>query len=118
MAMAIAEFNAKGGLQGRKVETIHIDTETNPATGSRVAQRLISRHEVSVLIGAVSSGVANAISQVAQKYGVVYLNTNSSSPTESDKNSIDIFRKKFSFRIEISKFRHHFGHRKKHFAEH
>ena len=73
-------------LQGRKVETIHIDTETNPATGSRVAQRLISRHEFSFLIGAVSSGVANAISQVAQKYGVVYLNTNSSSPTESGKN--------------------------------
>ena len=51
-----------------------------------MAQRLISRHEVSFLIGAVSSGVANAISQVAQKYGVVYLNTNSSSPTESGKN--------------------------------
>ena len=38
------------------------------------------------LIGAVSSGVANAISQVAQNYGVIYLNTNSSSPTESGEN--------------------------------
>jgi branched-chain amino acid transport system substrate-binding protein len=38
------------------------------------------------MIGAVSSGVANAISQVAQKNGVIYLNTNSSSPTESGKN--------------------------------
>ncbi len=51
-----------------------------------MAERLIARNEVSFLIGAVSSGVANAISQVAQKYGVVYLNTNSSSPTESGKN--------------------------------
>lgn len=86
MQMAIAEFNAKGGVLGRKIETVHIDTETTPATGSRAAERLINRDKVAFLIGAVSSGVANAISQVAQKYGTIYLNTNSSSPTESGKN--------------------------------
>lgn len=86
MMMAIAEFNEKGGVLGRKIETTHIDTETTPATGSRVAERMISREEVGFMVGAVSSGVANAISQVAQKYGVIYLNTNSSSPTESGKN--------------------------------
>jgi len=86
MAMAIAEFNERGGVLGRNIETIHLDTETTPATGSRVAERLISREECAFMIGAVSSGVANAISQVAQKYGTVYLNTNSSSPTESGKN--------------------------------
>jgi len=86
MQMAIAEFNAKGGVLGREIKTVHIDTETTPATGSRVAERMISRENVGFMIGAVSSGVANAISQVAQKYGVVYLNTNSSSPTESGKN--------------------------------
>lgn len=86
MAMAIAEANAKGGVLGRRIETMHIDTETTPATGSRVAERMISREDCGFLIGGVSSGVANAISQVAQKYGVIYLNTNSSSPTESGKN--------------------------------
>jgi branched-chain amino acid transport system substrate-binding protein len=86
MLMAIDEFNAKGGVLGRKIETIHIDTETTPATGCRVAERMISREECGFLIGAVSSGVANAVSQVAQKYGTIYLNTNSSSPTESGEN--------------------------------
>jgi branched-chain amino acid transport system substrate-binding protein len=86
MLMAIAEFNERGGVLGRQIETIHIDTETAPATGSRVAERMITRDKVGFLIGAVSSGVANAISQVAQKYGVIYLNTNSSSPTESGEN--------------------------------
>ena len=86
MLMAIKEFNARGGVLGREVKWVHIDTETNPATGSRVAERLVAREKVGFLIGAVSSGVANAISQVAQKYGVVYLNTNSSSPTEAGKN--------------------------------
>jgi branched-chain amino acid transport system substrate-binding protein len=86
MMMAIEEFNAKGGVLGRPIETIHIDTETTPATGSRVAERMITRDGADFLIGAVSSGVANAVSQVAQKYGVIYLNTNSSSPTESGEN--------------------------------
>jgi len=86
MMMAIEDFNQKGGVLGRPIKTVHIDTETTPATGSRVAERLISREGAGYLIGAVSSGVANAISQVAQKYGVIYLNTNSSSPTESGKN--------------------------------
>ncbi|HUG25299.1 ABC transporter substrate-binding protein [Piscinibacter sp.] len=90
--MAIKEFNDKGGLFGRRLEAIHMDTETTPATGSRVAERMITRNEAAFLIGAVHSGVANAISQVAQKYGTVYLNTNSSSPTESGK---DCHRVKF-----------------------
>jgi hypothetical protein len=86
MLMAIDEFNAKGGVLGRPIKWVHLDTETTPATGSRVAERLIQRDKVGVLAGRVSSGVANAISQVAQKYGVIYLNTNSSAPTESGEN--------------------------------
>jgi branched-chain amino acid transport system substrate-binding protein len=47
--------------------------------------------------------VANAISQVAQKYGTVYLNTNSSSPTESGK---DCHRVKFVWDGNGSNFSH------------
>ncbi|PJI43513.1 ABC transporter substrate-binding protein [Ferrovibrio sp.] len=86
MMMAIAEANAKGGVLGRKIETFHLDTETTPATGSRVAERMITRENCGFLIGAIHSGVANAISQVAQKYGVIYLNTNSSAPSEAGQN--------------------------------
>jgi branched-chain amino acid transport system substrate-binding protein len=90
--MAIKEFNDKGGVLGRRIEAVHMDTETTPATGSRVAERMITRNEAAFMIGAVHSGVANAISQVAQKYGCIFLNTNSSSPTESGK---DCHRVKF-----------------------
>src|SRR6188768_2414620 len=84
--MAIKEFNEKGGVLGRTVEALHMGTETTPATGSRIAERMITRNECAFLIGALHSGVANAISQVAQKYGCVFLNTNSSSPTEAGQN--------------------------------
>jgi branched-chain amino acid transport system substrate-binding protein len=84
--LAIDEFNAKGGVLGRKIEWITADTETTPATGSRVAERFITREECGFLIGAVHSGVANAITQVAAKYGAIYLNTNSSAPSEAGEN--------------------------------
>jgi branched-chain amino acid transport system substrate-binding protein len=84
--MAIEEMNAKGGVLGRPIKYVHMDTETTPATGSRVAERMIKQDKVAFIVGGVSSGVANAISQVAQKYGVIYLNTNSSSPSEAGEN--------------------------------
>src|SRR5215204_5978839 len=55
--IAIDEFNAKGGVLGRKIEWITADTETNPATGTRAA-----------------------------KHGTIYLNTNSSAPSEAGEN--------------------------------
>ncbi len=84
--MAIEEANENGGVLGRKIEYVWMDTETTPQTGTRVAERMITRENVHFLVGAIQSGVANAISQVAQKYGCIYFNTNSSSPTESGKN--------------------------------
>jgi len=86
MRLAIDEFNAKGGVLGRKIESITADTETNPATGTRVAERFIAQEQCGFLLGAVHSGVANAITQVANKYGTVYFNTNSSAPSEAGEN--------------------------------
>jgi branched-chain amino acid transport system substrate-binding protein len=101
--LAIREFNEKGGVLGRRIEALHMDTETTPATGSRVAERLITRNEAAFLIGAVHSGVANAISQVAQKYGTVFFNTNSSSPTEAGR---DCHRVKFVWDGNGTNFNH------------
>ena len=84
--MAIAEFNEKGGVLGRKIQWIHQDIENKPATGARVADKLIMRNECNFLLGALSSGVSDAIAKVAQKYGTIYLDTNSSSPSETGAN--------------------------------
>jgi branched-chain amino acid transport system substrate-binding protein len=101
--LAIREYNDKGGVLGRRIEALHMDTETTPATGSRVAERMITRNEAAFLIGAVHSGVANAISQVAQKYGCVFFNTNSSSPTEAGR---DCHRVKFVWDGNGTNFAH------------
>jgi branched-chain amino acid transport system substrate-binding protein len=84
--MAISEFNERGGVLGRKIQWIHQDTENKPETGARVAEKMITRNECNFLLGALGSGVAEAVGRVAQKYGTIYFDTNSSSPSESGAN--------------------------------
>lgn len=90
--MAIQEANARGGVLGRRIETVHADTGGDPVKAAAVAQHMVVNQEVAFLLGAVHSGAANAISKVAQRYGCIYFNTNSSSPTEAGK---DCHRTKF-----------------------
>jgi branched-chain amino acid transport system substrate-binding protein len=85
IVMAIEEFNAKGGVLKRKIEYKHEDTETDPSAASRKAKRLIEREHVDFLIGALSSGCANAISEVAQREGIIYFNTNSSADSVTNE---------------------------------
>ena len=90
--MAINEQNERGGILGRRIETVHADTGGDGAKAGPVAQKMIVEQECAFLLGAVHSGAANAISKVAQQYGCIYFNTNSSSPTEAGK---DCHRTKF-----------------------
>ena len=84
--MAIDEFNAKGGLLGRTIEYKHEDTETEPSAGARKAKRLIERERVDFLIGGTSSAVGNAISELAQQAGIVYIDPNCSSDARAGEN--------------------------------
>lgn len=86
MTMAVEEFNARGGVLGKKVEMIVEDTETDPAAAARKAKKLIERDKVHFMLGAVSSSCANAISEVAQRGNTVYFNTNTNSSTCTGEN--------------------------------
>jgi branched-chain amino acid transport system substrate-binding protein len=85
MILAIEEFNAKGGGLGRPVEYRWEDTETDASVAVRKAQRLIERDKIDFMIGALSSGVAAPLSELAQRYGIIYFNSNSSADTVSNE---------------------------------
>jgi branched-chain amino acid transport system substrate-binding protein len=85
MILAIEEFNAKGGVLGRPIEHKWEDTETDPSVAVRKAQRLIERDKIDFMVGALSSGVATPLSELAQRYGIIYFNSNSSSDTVSNE---------------------------------
>ncbi len=92
--MAVDEANAAGGVLGRPVVMISRDPSLDPAQAARVARDLILRTHVAFMVGAISSDVAAAMSAVCQSYGVIFINTNSSAPSEAVENA---HRTKFVF---------------------
>lgn len=92
--MAIDEFNAAGGVLGREIVLISRNPSLDEKQAALVAEELITRTKAGFMVGAISSGVAASMSAVCQKYGTLFINTNSSGPTESVENA---HRSKFTF---------------------
>lgn len=92
--MAIDEYNARGGVLGREIVLVSRDPTLDPARAAQVAEELVSRTRAGFMVGAISSGVAASMSAVFQKHGAVFINTNSSAPSESTANA---HRSKFVF---------------------
>ena len=53
----VAEINAKGGINGKKLEMIILDTRADPQAGIQAVNRLVSVEKVPVFITAWSSVV-------------------------------------------------------------
>ncbi|MCC0056171.1 MAG: ABC transporter substrate-binding protein [Rhodobiaceae bacterium] len=69
--LAVQEINDAGGINGRQLEYVARDSQTNPNVASAAAKELISKEGVKAIIGAVSSGVTLAVSEVAKQEKVV-----------------------------------------------
>jgi len=101
--MAIDEFNARGGLLGREIVMVSSDPTLSPATAAKTAENLITQNRIGFMVGAISSGVAASMSAVCQKYGVIFINTNSSAPSEAVENA---HRTKFVFDANAANYNH------------
>jgi len=73
--MALAEVNAKGGINGRKVELVTEDDAANAGLAAQKALKLIDQDKVDLLMGAVSSATALSVNQVAHDKGILYMVT-------------------------------------------
>jgi len=71
--MVVDEFNAKGGLHGRKMEIITRDTKFKPEQAVSDARELILKNRVDFLAGTISSGCALAVSQFAKTKKKVFI---------------------------------------------
>lgn len=61
---AIAEINARGGVNGRKIELITRDTQGDPTKAVNGAQELISRQRVHAILGPSNSGETLAVTPI------------------------------------------------------
>src|SRR4249920_1796506 len=72
--MAVAEINAAGGVNGRKIELLKEDS-VNPQTASTKAERMVERDKVACIVGEISSASGLTISQVADRTKTLFVNT-------------------------------------------
>lgn len=71
--LALEEINAKGGINGRKLEIVSRDDGGTPGDAVRVAEELISREKADVLMGTFASNVGLAVANLAAQRKVVFL---------------------------------------------
>lgn len=99
--MAIDEFNARGGVLGRQIVLVSSNPTLDTNHAALVAEDLITKNKIGFMLGAMDSGVAASMSAVCQKHGVIFINTNSSAPSESVANA---HRTKFVFDASAANF--------------
>jgi branched-chain amino acid transport system substrate-binding protein len=68
LELFIEETNAAGGVLGKKLELIIRDSQLKPDVGATVARELILSEKCDFLVGPTSSGVALAVTKVAQEF--------------------------------------------------
>ena len=59
--LAVQEINAAGGIDGRQIELIIRDTQSEPTKAVNAAAELIHSHKVNVVLGPVNSGESLAV---------------------------------------------------------
>lgn len=76
---AVAEINKAGGINGKKLEMLVLDTQADPQLGIQMTNRLVSVDKVPVFVTAWSA-VVKAVAPIANDNKVVELSIGASSP--------------------------------------
>jgi branched-chain amino acid transport system substrate-binding protein len=71
--LALEEANAAGGVLGRKLEVVSRDDNGTPGDAVRVAEELLTRENVSLLMGTFASHVGLAVSNLAAQRKVLFV---------------------------------------------
>ncbi len=89
--LAIEEINAAGGVNGKNIVLISEDDEGNPDKTVNAYQKLTSKDGVKLIIGSLTSGCTQAITNRAQAQKVVQIAPAATAPAITDAGDF-IFR--------------------------
>ncbi len=67
LQMYVDEINAKGGIDGKKIEFVHYDTKGKAKEAKNFVNRLIKKDKVDVIVGGTTSGNTLAVIDIVQK---------------------------------------------------
>ena len=90
--LALEEINAKGGVQGKKIEVIIEDHQAKNPLAATVTEKLITEYKVLALTGGRASGQAVEIASVAQRLKTPYLVDHPSADIITSKGFEWVFR--------------------------
>lgn len=76
---AVDDINAKGGVNGKRLEVVPVDTQADPQTGISAIKRMITVNQAPVFLIAWSS-VVKAVAPIANREKVLGLNFAANSP--------------------------------------
>jgi branched-chain amino acid transport system substrate-binding protein len=78
--LAIEEWNAKGGVLGRKIEAVVEDSQCEAEPAASAANKVISQDQVKFIIGEVCSKASIPVSEIATANKVVQISPTSTNP--------------------------------------
>jgi branched-chain amino acid transport system substrate-binding protein len=78
--LAIEEWNAKGGVLGRKIEAVVEDSQCEAEPAASAANKVISQDQVKFIIGEVCSKASIPVSEIATANKVLQISPTSTNP--------------------------------------
>jgi branched-chain amino acid transport system substrate-binding protein len=90
--MARDSINKLGGINGRPLELVYVDTQGKEALGEEVVKKLVIDHKAIMLVGGYSSSPTYVMARTAQKLDVPFLVSTASADKITQKGWKNIFR--------------------------
>ena len=73
MELAVDEINAAGGVLGRRIEVVSRDDNGVPGDAVRVAEELLTREHVALLMGTFASNIGLAVADLAKRRHMLFI---------------------------------------------
>lgn len=93
----VEEVNKKGGIKvgsdNYKVEIVFYDDKSDPQTGAKLTEKLITEDKVKFILGPYGSGITLATSAIGEKYKVLTV--------ACQANAVNIYERGFKYIISI-----------------
>jgi len=103
--IAAEEINSKGGILGKQIELVIEDNKSNPTEAAAVAEKLITRDKVPVMMGAWGSSLTLAVMPKLMEYETPMVVETSSSSKITTSGNPYIFRISPPSPVEAAAFR-------------
>ena len=88
---AAADINAKGGINGQKIELVFGDDVSDPKQGVSVANKMVG-DGVKIVLGHFNSGVTIPASEVYAENGVLMISPSATNPKITERGLWNVFR--------------------------